>query len=253
MQEHDHNHIHSHNPHKKDNESDKDSDVKRLIKTAGICSFFIIVELLGGYFANSVAIISDAAHLFSDLISFGLSILSLYIAKKAPDAKYSFGYHRAEILGAMTSTIIIWILTLFLLQEAYERLINPHTIDANIMLITAVIGLFCNMVMISILHSDPNGHHNCSHSHGNSCSSGGKGKNEGKKNKKNLKKNFEKNDYLEINEKTGINSKSSSGEEMLDSSNICFEKGNDSMNNINNINDSNSENNSNANYEYDKI
>ena len=202
--------------HKKQNE---DNDIKRLLKTSIICIIFIVVELIGGYLANSIAIISDAAHLFSDLLSFGLSIICLYISKRNPNRKYTFGYHRAEILGAMTSTVIIWVLTLFLLQEAYDRLINPHTIDPNMMLITAIIGLFCNMIMIYILHSSPNGHHNCGFDHGK-----GNVKNHDCSNNK---KNKSVQNYDRINIDNGSKSNTSSGEEILDSSNIFLDNTND--------------------------
>lgn len=202
---------------KKENEDD--SDIKRLIKTAIICIVFIVIELIGGYLANSIAIISDAAHLFSDLFSFGISIMCLYIAKRDPNNKYTFGYHRAEILGAMSSTLIIWVLTLFLIQEAYERLIKPHTINTDVMLITAILGLFCNMIMIYILHSTPGGHHNCGFDHAtgkpikHDCSSHKKDKNA---------KNYDR-----INNDLGYKSNTSSGEEILDSSNILLDSTND--------------------------
>jgi zinc transporter 2 len=201
---------------KKENEDD---DIKRLIKTAVICIIFIVIEIIGGYLANSIAIISDAAHLFSDLFSFGISILCIYIAKKDPNGKYTFGYHRAEILGAMVSTVIIWVLTLFLLQEAYERLINPHNIDPNMMLITAVLGLFCNMIMIYILHSSPNGHHNCGFDHGKGIVK--------KHDCSNHKQNKTVQNYNRINNDIGLKSNTSSGEEILDSSNIFLENTND--------------------------
>lgn len=207
----------------------EDSDIRRLIKTSGICILFIVVELVGGYFANSVAIMSDAAHLLSDLISFGLSISALIISKRSKDKEFTFGYHRAEILGAMTSTIIIWVLTLFLLQEAYNRFINPHEIDANIMLITASIGLFFNFIMIYILHLTPDGNVACGDC---PCSKAQQQKSILQENHSHSKKDKKlpdlKNNKIEFYNETsnynGIKSNSSSGEEMLDSTNMCLDK-----------------------------
>jgi len=76
----------------------------------------------------------------------------------------SFGYHRAEILGAMTSILLIWGLLLYLFIEAIERIIHPHPIDGEIMLITAAVGLVCNVINIFLLHGC-GGHHHHSHSH----------------------------------------------------------------------------------------
>ena len=128
-----------------------------------------IVELIGGILSNSLANITDAAHLFSDMSGFLISIVAICIGEKPSNKIYTFGYHRAEVLGALSSVLTIWVLTAFLVKEAIERLYNPSPIDATIMLYTSIFGLFCNLVMIKILHSDElSGHHNCNHNHGNS-------------------------------------------------------------------------------------
>ena len=64
--------------------------------------------MVGGWVSESLAIISDAAHMFSDLAGFGVSLLVLYIAEKRPTKKMTYGYHRAEALGALANLIIIW-------------------------------------------------------------------------------------------------------------------------------------------------
>lgn len=83
--------------------------------------FFIVAQLVGGYLAGSIAILTDSAHLASDLIGFALSIISLNIAQRKADSKNSFGYHRAEIIGSVVSLSSIWIMTIFLLGEATKR------------------------------------------------------------------------------------------------------------------------------------
>lgn len=150
-----------------------DDALKKMVKISIICTIFLFVELIGGIIANSLAIITDAAHLFSDLSGFVISIFAIYISRKKPNKKFTFGYHRAEILGALASVITIWILTGILLMEAIERLRNPTTIDAPVMLLTAVIGLVCNLAMMKVLHSTPGSHHHgCCH-HKESTQSGG--------------------------------------------------------------------------------
>jgi zinc transporter 2 len=134
--------------------------LKKIIKVSIICVFFLTSEMIGGIIANSLAIISDAAHLFSDLLGFVISILALSIGKKRANDQYTFGYYRAEVIGALISVITIWFLTILLIQEAINRLINPTEINAPVMFLTAVIGLVFNLAMIKVLHSEHG------HSHG---------------------------------------------------------------------------------------
>jgi len=124
----------------------------------------MITELIGGILANSLAIMTDAAHLFSDLSAFIISIFAISIGKKPPYKIYSFGYHRAEVFGAMGSIVTIWILTAFLIKEACERIYKPEPIDTKIMLITSIFGLVVNLIMIKVLHSG-GGHSHCGHNH----------------------------------------------------------------------------------------
>lgn len=81
---------------------------KQLAMATVLCSLFVTGEVVGGWVSGSLAIMSDAAHMFSDLASFGVSLLVLYIAERRPTKKMTFGYHRAEALGALATLIIIW-------------------------------------------------------------------------------------------------------------------------------------------------
>ena len=127
--------------------------VRKMIRVSIVCMIFMLIEAIGGYIAGSLAIMTDAAHLFSDLSSFMISIFSIWIGQKSANNRCSFGFQRAEVLGALTSVIIIWILTIFLIKEAIDRFYNPTEIIAEYMLITAIFGLICNLAMIKVLHS----------------------------------------------------------------------------------------------------
>jgi zinc transporter 2 len=126
----------------------------KMYKISIICFIFLLAEIIGGFLANSIAIISDAAHMLSDLLGFIISIVSIKISQKKPSKAYTFGYNRAEVLGALLSIALIWIMTGFLLKEAFNRIVSVNVIDSRIMLFTAIFGLFCNIIMIKILHSD---------------------------------------------------------------------------------------------------
>ena len=108
--------------------------------------FFIIVEILGGYYANSIAILSDAAHIASDVIGFGISICALRIATRQANSQYTFGYHRYEIIGAFCSIFTIWIMTVWLIYEATKRFFNPPEIGGTIMFSVAIASFFFNLI-----------------------------------------------------------------------------------------------------------
>ena len=137
----------------KEKQNKENLALKKMVIVSLICILFMMAEIIGGLLANSLAIITDAAHLFSDLSGFLISIFAIMIGQKPANKIFTFGYHRAEVLGALTSVITIWILTCFLLKEAIDRIANPTPIDAKIMLITSIFGLFCNLVMMEVLHS----------------------------------------------------------------------------------------------------
>lgn len=125
--------------------------LKKLWMVSVICLVFMAIEITGGYLANSIAIMSDAAHLLSDFLGFIISIVSIYISRRGATHQMSFGYHRSEVIGALASVTLIWGLTIWLLFEATLRIISPNEVDGLIMLITAVIGFVFNVVMGIIL------------------------------------------------------------------------------------------------------
>jgi zinc transporter 2 len=144
--------------------------IKKLLVVSILCVFFMGIEFAGGYIAHSIAIMSDAAHLLSDFSGFLISMLSILIGTRQASAGMSFGYHRAEVIGALASILLIWGLTAWIFTEAVQRVINPVSVDGKIMLITASIGLLINLIMVKVLHSGPGHHHlgggECGHDHG---------------------------------------------------------------------------------------
>ncbi|KAI6202545.1 Zinc transporter 2 [Aphelenchoides besseyi] len=142
---------------------------RTLIFVSLLTVLFIVAELIGGYLAHSLAIMTDAFHMISDLGSFLISIMAIHLARRNPTARYSFGFQRAEVLGALTSIIIIWILTGVLVYMAVIRIVNNDIeVDANTMMITAGIGVVFNLIMGAALHFGKTGHSHfgMSHSHG---------------------------------------------------------------------------------------
>ncbi|VDK75740.1 unnamed protein product, partial [Onchocerca ochengi] len=134
---------------------------RSLIVVAILSALFIIAEFTGGVLARSLAIMTDAGHMLSDLLSFIISIIAIRLARSPANHRLSFGFLRAEILGATISIIIIWILTTMLVMLALQRIIdNNFDVDANTMIVTASAGVIFNIIMGLVLR-----YFRCAHSH----------------------------------------------------------------------------------------
>ncbi|XP_057716149.1 proton-coupled zinc antiporter SLC30A2-like [Corythoichthys intestinalis] len=136
---------------------------KRLLVALVVSLVFMVVEVLGGYAAHSLAIMTDAAHLLSDVGSISLSVFSLWISGRTPSHTLTFGWHRAETVGMLASLSSIWGLSVVLVWSAAQRLSNGnYDIDANIMLLTSACGVAVNIIMVLVLYQSGVSH---SHSH----------------------------------------------------------------------------------------
>ncbi|XP_078279042.1 proton-coupled zinc antiporter SLC30A2-like [Rhinoraja longicauda] len=142
---------------------------RRLYLASAVCLVFIVAEGIGGYMAQSLAIMTDAAHLLTDLASMLLSLFSLWISSRPATKTMNFGWHRAEILGALVSVLSIWLVTGILVYLAIQRLISEeYEINGAIMLITSACAVAVNIVMAIILHQAGHNHSHGSTSEGSS-------------------------------------------------------------------------------------
>lgn len=135
-------------------------NLKKLYWSVLICLLFMTAEIVGGVVSKSLAILTDAAHVFSDILGFCISIISMHITKRPASVVMSYGFHRAEVIGALLSIALIWGLTAWLLSESIHRIIHPSDVDGFIMFITSTCGLAGNIIMGLIL-----GHHHHDHHH----------------------------------------------------------------------------------------
>jgi len=145
---------------------------KRLIIACLFCTVFIVCEVTGGFIANSLAIINDALHQFFDLSSLVMSLVATWIARWKPNEKKSFGYYRAEVLGASAVILALWVLTGILAYESILRLLPAHAghhsqVNSDVMILTAALAFGANIVVICLLnvHSH-SGHTHGGHQHG---------------------------------------------------------------------------------------
>ncbi|XP_075431733.1 putative proton-coupled zinc antiporter SLC30A4 [Ascaphus truei] len=140
---------------------------RRLCLAGGLYLLFMLGELVGGYVANSLAIMTDALHMLTDLSSIVLTLLALWLSEKSPNKHFTFGFHRLEVLSAIISVLLVYVLTAFLLYEAIQRTIHmDYEINGDVMLITAAVGVAVNIIMGFLLNQAGHPHsHSHSHSH----------------------------------------------------------------------------------------
>jgi cobalt-zinc-cadmium efflux system protein len=126
---------------------------KSLKIALGLTSLFLVVELAGGFIAHSLALLSDAAHMFTDTAALAIALLAIHIAKRPADSKRTFGYHRFEILAAAFNALLLLVVAVYILWEAYLRLKAPPQIQSTLMLGIAVVGLVVNLLSMKVLRS----------------------------------------------------------------------------------------------------
>ncbi|SOV12897.1 zinc transporter, putative [Plasmodium gaboni] len=130
---------------------------KKLIIASIICIIFMVIEIVAAIVSNSLSLMSDASHLFCDLLSFALNLFSIYVSSFQGNVDMSFGYHRAEIIGALFSIFFIWSLSAYILYTAIFRLFDVPKVNGYIMFITAFISTLANIFMAYVLQVHSHG------------------------------------------------------------------------------------------------
>ncbi|HEX6982488.1 MAG TPA: cation diffusion facilitator family transporter [Balneolaceae bacterium] len=111
-----------------------------------------LAEFIGGLISGSLSLLSDALHNLNDTTSLGVSLVARKVSKKEANREKTFGYQRAEIIGAFINLITLVIIALFLIKEGIERFYNPQPVDGMVMFIVAIAGLFGNLITAVLLH-----------------------------------------------------------------------------------------------------
>ena len=124
---------------------------KRFILAIILTSLILVAEVAGGIISGSLALLSDAAHVFMDIFALALSFFAMRLAARPPDDRHSYGWHRAEVMAALINGSSLVIMAIGIWVEAFKRFRNPVEIRSTEMLIIAVIGLVVNLVVASIL------------------------------------------------------------------------------------------------------
>ncbi|WP_147630246.1 CDF family zinc efflux transporter CzrB [Staphylococcus xylosus] len=137
---HDHAHGHVHTNNK-----------KILLISFLIIGLFMIVEIIGGFISNSLALLSDGLHMFSDTISLGVALVAFIYAEKNATKSKTFGYKRFEILAALFNGVTLFIIGLVIIVEAIGRFFNPEDVKSTEMFVISVIGLIVNIIVALLM------------------------------------------------------------------------------------------------------
>ncbi len=132
------------------------TETQRLKWALIISSVYFFAELIAGFLTNSLALLSDAGHMLSDIGALGLSLFAFRVAKRPATHHSTYGYHRVEILAALFNGLTLWLIVGIIFTSAYNRLLNPPTVESGGMMVVAVLGLLVNVAAAAILHA---GHH----------------------------------------------------------------------------------------------
>ncbi|MEZ5070059.1 MAG: cation diffusion facilitator family transporter [Bacteroidales bacterium] len=151
----DHHKPHSNN-HRSHNHHNHNHAVneKNLLAATMLNLVITIVEVAGGILSGSLALLSDALHNLSDTVATFIAYLATLVGRKEATARKTFGYKRVEILAALLNAVILVVMCVFLLKEAWERWKEPQPIDSMVMLVVALVGLLANLFAVIILKKD---------------------------------------------------------------------------------------------------
>ena len=127
------------------------SNEKYLWCALALTATFMLVEMIGGLITGSLALISDAAHMMTDTMALAIALVALRIAKRVADERRTFGYHRFEILAAAFNAGLLFLVAMYILYEAWQRLYNPPEIQSIGMLSIATFGLIVNLISMRLL------------------------------------------------------------------------------------------------------
>jgi cobalt-zinc-cadmium efflux system protein len=124
---------------------------KRFLLSIGITLAILLAEVIGGYWTGSLALLSDAAHVFMDVFALALSYLALRLSSLPPDDRHTYGFHRMEVLAALINGITLGAIAVEIFSESWARWQNPQPVKSVEMLIIAAIGLVANLIVAFVL------------------------------------------------------------------------------------------------------
>lgn len=127
---------------------------KSLLIVLCLSGTYLIAEVIGGIFTQSLALLADAAHMLTDVVGLLLAFIAIKIGERKADISKTYGYYRTEIIAAVINAVVLLGISVFVLYEAYQRFQDPPVVQSKAMLIVAGIGLIVNIIGMMILRKD---------------------------------------------------------------------------------------------------
>lgn len=142
-------HGHNHSHERRDPKS-----LLRLKIALGLTAVYMLAEAIGGWLANSLALLADAGHMLTDAAALGLTLGAIWFASRPANPRKTYGYYRLEILAAFINAVTLVLLSFWVIYEAYQRWTVPPEVKGMELTIVAVGGLIINLISAYLLHSD---------------------------------------------------------------------------------------------------
>jgi len=143
---------HPHHGHSHGQGDASAGNLRKLVIVLSLSFGYMVAEAIGGYVANSLALLADAGHMLSDVAAIGLSLFAVWIARRPPTAQRTFGYQRMEILAALLNGGTLVAISIYIFVEAWRRLASPPEVQGPLMMGIAAGGLLVNLVALAVLN-----------------------------------------------------------------------------------------------------
>jgi cobalt-zinc-cadmium efflux system protein len=134
-----------------DSRQDRTQQRRNLLIVLLMTGTFMVIEVIGGLLTQSLALLADAGHMLTDVAALGLSAFAMWMAARPSTPEKTYGYHRAEILAAVTNAVVLLLLAIWILYEAYRRVFEPPHVLGVPMLLIGLVGLAVNIASIKLL------------------------------------------------------------------------------------------------------
>lgn len=127
---------------------------RRVLLVLCLTASYMIAEAVGGFLSNSLALIADAGHMLADVAALIVSLMAFVMAARPANHRATFGYYRAEVLGALFNGVVLLVVSVLIIKESITRFFEPAEVETNLMIMVAVGGLIINIIGLSLLHKD---------------------------------------------------------------------------------------------------
>ncbi|MFL6209865.1 MAG: cation diffusion facilitator family transporter [Pyrinomonadaceae bacterium] len=141
-----HVHAHAHQHHRAERSR------RRLALVLALTSFYMVAEAVGGWLANSLALLADAGHMLADVAALALALFAVWFSARPATAAKTFGYYRLEILAAFVNGVVLVLISLVIFYEAYQRWLAPAAVESHLLILVAAGGLAVNLACAWLLH-----------------------------------------------------------------------------------------------------